>query len=212
MPNIKLVIFDLDGTLIDAYKAINSSFNYVMSKLGLRLRSAKRIRKAVGWGDLQLLKPFVSKADLPRAALLYRRHHARSLLKHSRLYPQVRSLLEELKTRGLKLAVASNRPSKFSLILLKHLKLRKFFDLVLCADQLKHGKPSPEILNKIVKRLGLKKSQTLYVGDMVIDAQAGSRAKINTVIVMGGSSSRAQIVKEKPFKIIVKIGGLKDLL
>jgi len=212
MKNIKLIIFDLDGTLLDAYAAINSSFNYVMRKLKLKPQSAKLIRRLVGWGDMNLLKPCVPPKKLNYAIDLYRKHHKYSLLKRSYLYPQVKSLLHRLKKEGLKLAVASNRPTKFSFILLKHLKIDKFFDYMLCADKLKYGKPNPQILNKIVKHFSFNKAQVLYVGDMAIDAQAGRRAKIKTVIVTGGSSSDIEIRKEKPFKIIPAINRLFNLL
>jgi phosphoglycolate phosphatase len=211
-PNIKLIIFDLDGTLVDAYAAINSSFNYVMAKLGLKPQSASLIRRAVGWGDAKLLKPYVPKQDYKRALNLYRNHHKHSLLKHAHLYPQVRPLLRLLKEKGYKLAVASNRPSKFALILLKHLAIIDFFDYVLCADRLKQGKPAPEILNKIIRRFSLKKPQVLYVGDMVIDAQAGRRAKVNTVIVTGGSSYRFEIKREHPFRMIPAVSRLKGII
>ena len=211
MLDIKLVIFDLDGTLVNAYAAINSSFNYVMRKLGEKPKSARVIRAAVGWGDVNLLKPFVCGKNLLRAIELYRNHHKHSLLKHSRLYPHVRKLLRYLKLQGYKLAVASNRPTKFSLILLRHLRLIGSFDYVLCADKLKYGKPHPLVLNKIIKRFGFKKSQVLYVGDMAIDAQAGRRAHVKTVIVTGGSSSHRQIRKESPFRIISSIDRLKQV-
>ncbi len=212
MQNIKLIIFDLDGTLVNAYAAINSSFNYVMRKLGLKQKSAGLIRRAVGWGDANLLKPYVGERNLELALSLYRRHHEHSLFKQSRLYPQVRPLLLRLKDKGYKLAVASNRPNKFSLILLRHLRIIDFFDYLLCADKLKRGKPDPEILNKIISRLAVKKSQVLYAGDMVIDAQAGRRAGIKTVIVTTGSNSLSEIKKERPFKIIPEISGLSGLL
>jgi len=212
MKNIKLIIFDLDGTLLDAYAAIGSSFNYVMCKLGLKPQSISVVRSLVGWGDINLLKPYVPPGDLKQALSLYRAHHKYSLLKHSHLYPYVRSLLRRLKEKGYKLAVASNRPSKFSHILLRHLDIDVFFDYVLCADQSRHGKPHPEMLNKIVKRFALKKSQALYVGDMVIDAQAGRRAKINTVIVTSGSSSKLDIKREQPFRVIPAIIRLPELL
>lgn len=212
MKNIKLIIFDLDGTLIDAYEAISISFNYTMRKLSLKPLGASTIRRAVGWGDKNLLKPFVPGKKLNCAVKLYRNHHKVNLLKHSSLYPHARFLLQFLKTKGYKLAIASNRPTKFSLILLKHLKIDKFFDYILCADKLKYGKPHPMILNRIVKNFALKKPQALYVGDMVIDAQAGHRAKIRTIIVTGGSSSMLEIKKEHPFRIIPAINRLFDLL
>lgn len=211
MANIKLVIFDLDGTLVDAYAAISSSFNYVMNKLGLKTQSASLIRSLVGWGDADLLKPYVSKSGLEQALDLYRHHHQTSLLKHTHLYPYARGLLRSLKAKGYKLAVASNRPSKFSHILLRHLKIGGFFDYVLCADQSGRAKPHPEMLNKIVKWFRLEKPQVLYVGDMVIDAQAGRRAKIKTVIVTSGSSNRRDIKKEQPFRIISEINRLSEL-
>jgi len=212
MQNIKLVIFDLDGTLVDAYRAIESSFNYVMRAFGLKIRSAQFIRRAVGRGDANLLKSYIGKHDLSTALSLYRRHHQNSLLKQSRLYPRVAQLLRKLKAKGYKLAVASNRPTRFSRILLKHLQIIGYFDYVLCADKLKRGKPAPEILNKIIRRFKVKKSQALYAGDMVIDAQAGKNAHILTVIVTTGSSSPYEIKQQKPFKIISAISKLSDLL
>jgi phosphoglycolate phosphatase len=202
MRKIKLVIFDLDGTLVDAYSAITSSFNYVMRKMGLKPKSPGIIRSSVGWGDMNLLKPYVPAEKLGAALSLYRGHHKSSLVRHSRLYPQARWLLRRLDSEGYKLAVASNRPTKFSLILLKHLKIKEFFDYVLCADKLKRGKPDPEILNRIIGKSGVKKTQAIYVGDMAIDAQAGRRAGIKTLIVTGGSSSAGEIRKERPFKVV----------
>lgn len=80
---------------------------------------------------------------------------------------------------------------------------------MLCADRLKRGKPNPEILNKIIRRFAFKKSQVLYVGDMIIDAQAGRRAKVKTIIVTSGSSGIAEIKREHPFKII---SGVRQLV
>jgi len=204
MDNIKLIIFDLDGTLIDAYDAISRSFNYALKKLGLKAKDDLTIRRAVGWGDRQLLKPFVRKEDLARALSLYRFHHEKALLKYSRLFPGVKYVLQHLKKKGYKLAVASNRPTKFSLILIRHLGIKKYFSYWLCADKLKHGKPNPEILRRIIREFSLKPKQALYVGDMTLDAQAGRRGGISTIIVTTGSSRLAEIKKEKPALVIHK--------
>lgn len=207
--NSKLIIFDLDGTLIDAYPAIIRSFNYTMLKLGYRKKNALTIRRAVGWGDENLLKPFLRLKDLDKALLIYRRHHAKALVKNSRAVSGAYRVLDYLKRKGYALAVASNRPTRFSRILIRHLKLEKYFDYVLCADKLKKGKPSPEILNRIMRRLKVRPSSTIYVGDMAIDAEAGRRAKVKTIIVTGGSSTRREIEAENPCLII---GGLAYLL
>jgi phosphoglycolate phosphatase len=208
----KLIVFDLDGTLINAYPAIISSINFTLRRLKLPIQDDCTIRRAVGWGDDLLLKPFVGKADLKKALYLYRRHHKKALLEKSSLFPKAKMVLRLLKQRGFKLAVASNRPSRFSRILIRHLGLKKYFDYVLCADTLKHRKPHPLILRKIMRRFSVKPRETLYVGDMTIDAQAGRRAGVKTVIVTTGSSDLAQIIKEKPGSIISNISGLLKLL
>ena len=209
---IKLIIFDLDGTLVDAYPAIISSFNYTMQKLKLPVQDALTIRRAVGWGDENLLMPFIKEKDVPGAVSIYRKHHKLALLKESSLFPKADKVLAYLKNQGYILAVASNRPSRFSWILIRHLKLKKYFDYVLCADKLKHIKPHPEIINKIMQRFALRPKQTLYVGDMTIDAQAGRRAKVKTVIVTTGSSTKSEIKKEGPYRIIAKISELLKIL
>jgi len=212
MKDIKLIIFDLDGTLVDAYPAIISSFNYTLKKLGFPPRDALTIRRAVGWGDQNLLKPFMAKKDLLKALIVYRRHHKTALLRSSRIFPFVKALLAKLKAKGYKLAVASNRPTKFSLILIRHLGLAKYFSFCLCADKVKHGKPHPDILKAIMRKFKVEPKDTIYVGDMTIDALAGRRAKVKTIIVTTGSSTRQEIIKVRPFRIIRRIADLPGLL
>ena len=212
MKNIKLVIFDLDGTLINAYPAIIDSFNYTMQSLRLAKQRPLTIRQAVGWGDKNLLRPFVDKSRLSTAVSIYRRHHRLTILKKSHLFKKARGVLINLRDRGYKLAVASNRPTKFSRMLIRGLKLDKYFDYVLCADKLNHIKPHPEILNRIIEKFQIPPSDSLYVGDMVIDAQAGRRANIKTVIVTTGSSDKREIKKEKPYRIINKISQILNIL
>ncbi len=212
MRRIRLIIFDLDGTLVDAYSAIISSFNYTMQRLKLPAQDALIIRRAVGWGDENLLRPFIKEKDKSCALSIYRKHHKLALLKESRLFPRVYKLLVYLKNKGYRVAVASNRPSRFSWILIRDLKREKYFDYILCADKLKHIKPHPEIINRIMQRLHLSSEQTLFVGDMTIDAQAGRCAKVKTIIVTTGSSTKTEIKKEKPYRIIDRISELLKIL
>jgi phosphoglycolate phosphatase len=212
MKGIKLIIFDLDGTLVDAYLAIISSFNYTMARLSCAKQSDSIIRKAVGWGDENLLKPFIDSKEIKRALSIYRKHHKISLLRKSRLLPGTLRVLAYLKKHNYKLAIASNRPTRFCWILLKHLKLKKYFDYILCADKLKHIKPHPEIIHRIIQRLKVLAKETIYVGDMTIDAQAGRRAKVRTIIVTTGSNTKQEIQREKPYRLISKLEELLDNL
>jgi len=212
MKTIKLIIFDLDGTLVDAYPAIIRSFNYTMQKLNYPAQGNLVIRRAVGWGDENLLRPFLKVGDLRKGLLIYRRHHQNSLVRYSRLFPRAGAVLGYLKKKGCLLAVASNRPTKFSWILIHHLGLKKYFDYVLCADKLKHIKPHPEILKKIMQKFSVGPRQAVYIGDMAIDAQAGKRAGVKTIIVTTGSSQRQEIKKERPYRIFRRLTELLQIL
>ena len=212
MDNIKLIIFDIDGTLVDAYSAIEKSVNYAMKKMGYPLRNYITIRRVVGGGDEKLLEQFVSMKDLKKAIFLYRRHHKKALLKYSALMPNARRALRYLKGKNYMLAIASNRPTKFAEILIRHLGIAQYFDYVLCADKLRFNKPNPEILHKIMKKLKVKRTQTLYVGDMTTDAQTGSRAGVKTIIVATGSSTIPEIRKTKPQDIVHNLSALLKML
>ncbi|MCM8782816.1 MAG: HAD family hydrolase [Candidatus Omnitrophica bacterium] len=209
---LRLVIFDLDGTLVDAYPAIIESFNFTMQRLGYPKRSDAVIRKAVGWGDENLLKPFIKEKDLARVVSIYRKHHKKSLLRKSHLYPGVLKVLYSLKQKNLKIAIASNRPRRFTLMLIRHLVLDKYIDYVLCADKIKYIKPHPYILNKILEHFKVSPNESIFVGDMVIDAQAGKAAGIRTVLVSGGSSSLKDLKKQKPFRIIKRLSDLLEIV
>ena len=206
--NVKLVIFDLDGTLVDAYKAIELSFNYARKKFGLPPIEGIKIRKAVGWGDRNLLKPFFPARLLNKAVNTYRSHHKAALIKYSKVFGSTKKVLSGLKKNKIKLAIATNRPTRFSYILIRHLGIYKYFDAVLCADKIKSYKPSPEILLKIMKRLKVTPDETVYVGDMAVDVRTGKNASVKVISVLTGSSTRKELIKAKPYKIIKDISFL----
>jgi phosphoglycolate phosphatase len=206
----KLFIFDLDGTLVDAYPAITESVNFAMRKLGYPVQSACAIKKAVGRGDANLLKDFISHKDLSKALRVYRSHHAASLKHRVRWLPHAKELLACLKKKGYSLAIASNRPTRFTQIILKALAGHSFFDMVLCTDKLKFGKPHALILNKIIRHLGACRADVFYVGDMALDVQTGHRARVTTVAVATGSSTPAELKKAQPTYLFSSLKKLKD--
>jgi len=207
---VKVIIFDLDGTLIDAYKAIQKSLNFTLNALRHpQVKAATRVRRAVGYGDINFIKRFVKDKEIKKALKIYRRHHKTSLLKYSRILPEAKKILGFLKRKGYKLAVASNRPKKFSNILLTHLGLKKYFKVVRCGKNKDDIKPKPKLLLDIIKRLKAKKGEAIYVGDMAVDVYAGRNAGIKTIAILGGSSSASELRRARPFKIISK---LRDLL
>jgi len=211
---IKLVIFDLDGTLVNAYPAVSQSVNYTLNSLGFDPRSHNEIKRSVGSGDRNLMAHFVGEKLATRALGIYRPHHTKALEAQGavRLLPGARGILKFLKSKGYKLAIASNRPYKFTRIILKGLSVLKFFDVVICADNVDRPKPCPDMLRAVAKRLSVGKEEVLYVGDMTIDVNCARRAGVRMAAVATGSSSKKELKDLKPWRIIDKINQLKRII
>ena len=211
---IKLVIFDLDGTLVNAYPAVSQSVNYTLNALGFAPRTHADIKRSVGGGDRKLMVHFVGEKLADQAIAIYRPHHTKALRAKGavKLLPGAGGVLRFLNGQGYKLAIASNRPTKFTRIILKELGILPLFDMVLCADRAPKPKPAPEMLWAIAKRFKLEKSEVLYVGDMTIDIKCAQRAGMKVVAVATGSSSKKELKDLKPWGFMDKMVQLKSII
>lgn len=208
MPGKKLFIFDLDGTLVDAYTAIWKSLNFTLKKLNYPPVSFQEAKGNVGKGDRSFMEAFFLKDDIDEALRIYRSHHKRSLKKYSHPLPYAKKTLSLLKKRKKKIAVASNRPRYFTDIIVNKLGLRKYVDYVLCGDEIKSLKPCPKILNMIMAKFGTGKKETVFIGDMDIDLETAKRAKVDAIFIKGGSSALKDVRKYRNKKIISSLKGL----
>jgi phosphoglycolate phosphatase len=184
----------------------------MLGQMGRPPVDGESIKRAVGWGVRSLLETFVAKEDLGRALSIYRQHHAQALKSTTSWLPGAKDLVKTLKARGYKLAIASNRPTRFTHIILKHLHVDRAFDRVLCADRVIHPKPNPEMLVKILADCSLEPEEALYVGDMTIDIETGHAAGVKTVAVVTGSSRREEMAPLKPFAIVDRVMEVAGIL
>ena len=209
---MKLIVFDLDGTLINAYTPVYRSLNYILKQNGVRSVGHATVKSSVGWGDRNLLKRFLPPGKIAKALKSFRRHHQGALKSGVRFMPGAKRLLQALKKDGYRLAVASNRATFSSMTILKSLKAEKYFSYILCGDKLTHLKPHPEVLQRILKKFALKPTEALFVGDMTIDVQTGKRAKVRTIAVVTGSSTRVELLALKPWRVISRVDEVLKLL
>lgn len=209
MTNKRLYIFDLDGTLVDAYRAIERSLNSTLTRLGYPPVSYTKVKRNVGKGDRIFIQTFFPKKDIGVALKLYRQRHKNDLLWYLRLRPSALTTLRALKKRNKLIAIASNRPRYFTHIILRRLRIQRYFDSVLCADQLSTRKPHPKILNSLIKRFGVTKEEAVYAGDMDIDLETARRAHIDAIFVKNGSSTLKDVKRYRDKRVI---SSLREIL
>ena len=196
--DIALVVFDLDGTLVDAYPAITESINYMLKKMGRSPQTLRTVKRSVGWGVDSLVRCFIEEEHADEALAIFRAHHDKRLRHHLKLQPGAKALLTFLNKRGYRLAIASNRPTKFCLLILKTLGLEKYFFKVVGGDGVKKAKPHPDMLKMILKEAGVLASRAVYVGDMSVDVQCGKVAGVFTIALPTGSCTIQELKAEKP--------------
>lgn len=209
---IRLVIFDLDGTLVDAYQAVASSLNFALGQAGFDPIDDETIKRSVGWGERKLISKFIPASETEKVISIYREHHRNALHSGTKFLPGAKVLIKGLKKQGYKLAIATNRPSRFTHIILKHLHAAGSFDYVVCADNVEHPKPEKDMLVNILKKFSLMPEEALYVGDMGIDVQAGQNAGVRTVAVVSGSNTRQELESFNADWIIERISEVEGIV
>ncbi|MBU0469497.1 MAG: HAD family hydrolase [Candidatus Omnitrophica bacterium] len=209
---IKLVIFDLDGTLVDAFRAVVDSINFALKKLGYAPQDEYAIKRSVGWGERALLASFVEEKDVDEIQEIYRESHDQTLTYGVKFLDGALKLIEHLKDRGYSLAIATNRPSWSTKRILEELQAEKYFDIVLSKDDVERPKPDAEILERLLKKFKIEPAQAIYVGDMTVDVETGKNAGVPTVAVTTGSSTREELEALNPFKIVENVWEVAGIL
>jgi phosphoglycolate phosphatase len=188
-----LFIFDLDGTLMDAYQAIWASLTHTLDAFGYPPVDYEVAKHAVGMGDKHFVTKFFKPADVEQARRIYRDHHLSIIHDKVFLMPGAGELLAFLTARGKFLAVASNRPRETGRSIIRQLDIEHYFQRVVFADMVARPKPSPDVVEAITSFFGAARQQALFVGDMDIDVNTGKNAGVDTVAVATGSSSHEEL-------------------
>jgi len=192
---VKLLIFDLDGTLVDTAEDITASLNYALQPYGLQTLTVERTVKLVGEGLTKLVEKVLDDKSYLKEPVLRRflDHYSEHLTDCSVVYPHIRETLEIL--AGYKKAVISNKREFLSTRLLSELGLLKEFDVIVGSDTTAEKKPSPVPLIYVLNRLGVGGNEAVMVGDSTFDMEAGRKAGVSTVAVTYGYGERQQLMK-----------------
>ncbi len=192
---VKLLIFDLDGTLVDTVEDITASLNYALQPYGLQTLTVERTVKLVGEGLTKLVEKVLDDKSYLKEPVLRRflDHYSEHLTDCSVVYPHIRETLEIL--AGYKKAVISNKREFLSTRLLSELGLLKEFDVIVGSDTTAEKKPSPVPVIYVLNKLGVGGNEAVMVGDSTFDMEAGRKAGVSTVAVTYGYGERQQLMK-----------------
>ncbi|GAA6492647.1 MAG TPA: HAD family hydrolase [Candidatus Bariatricus faecipullorum] len=190
-------IFDLDGTLTDTLESLTISVNETLRELGQDTITAEQCRSFVGDGARCLMERALKATGdeklqkLEQGMEVYGRVFARNCTWHVKPYPGIVKMLKELKRRGIKTAVISNKPHAQSVDVVQTFFGKELFDHVQGQKEGVPKKPDPAAVLGILKEFGIRPEDGIYIGDSDVDMKTGKAAGMYTVGVCWGFRTRA---------------------
>ncbi len=192
--NMKIVIFDMDGTLIDSQHDITVSINYIRQKHhNLHPLENDFVVDAINRDQRNLARLFYeTEVYEERDRLLFEEHYYQQCIQNPRLYRGVETMLERLKRQDVKLSVATNAPTIFAERMLQHLNVAHHFDHIIGADKVSAPKPDKAMLGYILDQYNYVRheDQAWMIGDNSKDMQAAENTEISGVFVTWGFSPK----------------------
>jgi phosphoglycolate phosphatase len=192
---IKLILFDLDGTLVDTVTDIRNALNYALNPYGTKNLSVEQTKNLIGEGINRLIEKCLGKEGVQwRDAAITRflDYYSKHLIDNSTVYPSVRETLEKLS--AYKKAIISNKKEGLSKDLLEKLDLLKHFELIIGSDTASERKPSAVPVIFALAKFNIGPHEAVIVGDSNYDIEAGEKAGVKTIAVTYGYRERRYLL------------------
>jgi phosphoglycolate phosphatase len=220
MNRYDLILFDLDGTLVETAPEICDAVNDTLQHFGFAGVSQTQVNDWIGHGTLELLiqaLAFVqgqsdgiirNSERLPAIAAIFKTHYRARCGTRSHCYPHVMETLQRLKAQGVRLGVVTNKEGAYTQTVLDAHRLTPLFDCVISGDTLATKKPQPEGVLSCLKRFGVTPDKTLFVGDSSIDVATARNAGVTVWAVPYGYNMGHAIEVSQPDRIIASFAEL----
>ncbi len=216
---LKAIIFDMDGTLIDSIDVYHTIIKDVLEWLGMELTHSKEV-VFENFSHGRRLSEFLFPADLENREETVERFNSQAIKAFREVFAKgevelidgVDGLFEELTDRGFSLALVTSSSTEAVIPFLKAKKLHAYFDCVLGRTEVPRLKPFPDPLLKCLEILDVEPCESIYIGDSIIDIQAGKAAGTGTVGVLTGTSDLNRLKAEAPDVIMDSVRDLLTIL
>ena len=186
-----LIIFDLDGTLIDSAAGLAAAINSMLAAFGREPLSVPDVQRMIGDGVAMLVGRALAarqceQADSAAAVGLFMRHYESEAMRHTTAFPGVERALQSLTAAAIPLAVCTNKPARLAAGILASLGLARYFARVVGGDSLPFQKPDPRVLLAILEAFATRPDGALLVGDSEVDAATARAAGVSFVLMKHG--------------------------
>lgn len=203
----KLVIFDLDGTLLNTIADLAVAVNQALEKCGYPTQTVDAIRTMVGDGVMKLIERAMPAEERTAENLATMRSHFLPFYEShnadlSRPYEGIPELLAELHKKGIKMAVASNKYQAATRKLIPHYFPGIPFEIILGQREGVPAKPHPQIVDEILEHTGYGREEVLYVGDTNVDMLTAKSAQVAPIAVSWGFRPVSELMEHTPMAII----------
>lgn len=183
---MKLIIFDMDGTLINSGNVITNTINFVRTNIGLPKIEKETMLTQLNNPDINSAEFFYGTSEFTQEQTdLFTEYYDEHCISDIELYDGIEELLEGLSKEYI-LSVATNASSPFAIKMLKYLDINKYFKYVVGADMVEKPKPSGDMLLHILDKLNIQKQNAILVGDSHKDSRSAIDAKLDFILVNWG--------------------------
>jgi|SRR5579863_7676515 len=186
-----LIVFDLDGTLIDSAADLAAAVNAMLAHFGCAALPVPEVRRMIGDGVAMLVARALTArhcqlADPNEAAGIFMRHYEADATSLTTAFPGAAAALQALRAAGIPLAVCTNKPARITADILGSLGLAQYFTRVIGGDSLPFRKPDPRVLLTLVEAVAATPERSLLVGDSEVDAATAHAAGVPFVLMKHG--------------------------
>lgn len=193
MSPFRTVLFDLDGTLVDAFTTIHRAYCHTLPQFGYPAPTAELVRRAVGGGLENAMGKFVPAELVAAACRVHVAYAERIQLEDPTVYPGGRELVASLHREGVQTGVLTNKIGDHARAILAHLGLAPHLDLILGARDCPWRKPAPEFTAEALHRLGAEPATSCLIGDSPFDLATAHNAGLPCFCVTTGTHDAAEL-------------------